>query len=1464
MEMRLESTRAVWLRDRWVSGRAGVPPAVFRVSRNTRRTSQCAALAKGTSVVRSNGSGETAKPAGGTATAPHGRPSRARTRLVILKRALLFLVLISFPALAAIQAPGPANLSLDQLESYRANGVPDDKWTPLMETMGNEENAAAVRSLIKDAKPFPAAKLVAVLESKRLAVRLGALDLLEDAAGETFGFNPWQEEPATGPNADALVRWKAWAEKGVVSVGKVAPLTDETFRVIAQEIVSGNRERAERAMLRLDGYGLAAVAHIEAFLKSRPDTGDSARAALKAAEYRVVLMQSLPRQAAALARDLAQGRAEAQSIALSALNGAGATALPVIADFLQSPDPLVRETAADAAFAAGGSHAVPLIIERLGAPKATGIVDTLVERWKKGGAAATEAPETEKTTSVLHAMLRGMGKHGTEERHARTIAQYLDHPDENVVISAIEALGVGKHGDLNSALSAKCDDPRWRVRAAALETIGMRNAGPLKAKAIERLGDPDLFVRVTAVATIGSIAKTDAVEILAAEFAKQDDLKAAILKALFAARKKPTPAMWEQLQKAPPEMILQCLDILENKRDDSEGRRIPFAAPFARHPSKDVAATALRLLASRGRHSALLLEALNSGDPAQQDAVLDQLHLPPDALAVSTSRASSTVADSKAPAPNPKLDALYAAFSSIPIAQPDAKAAAPGNRKRMARGVDPDDDEIAAPAGTEEKSASPAELRSTLARYFRDGSPRQRFVAAVSLAVAGDEDALKFLLSTLDTMSGLDRRYVAGAMGALREWSAPAQELATQLLRDPADDVREGMIEVWEESPEHLAGLLAEFSRPGSLLSPDDVYGYQLDRHISSGAAPAGIAEWAEKTLASAVAADAHKVMAIVLLARMGKANDATLAPLLDSRSPWLRRAAYRALGLGTAASRLDKLLADDSAHVRSSLAFLASPHNQGWRHFFDDAHSVRDNQDFDRRYGGSQFGAWAHKGATNATVTPEIFASLEKLARDPSDTVRFEAMFALLRLSRPIDPGAFAGLLAMQSEDSQAKYRVKGFLDQNYTRLGKAYGVLVPLVDFAHDSDQPKVLKHFGMEQENAFTSFAALAALAPAPNHAADTAIAPPVTGPAKTAEQPFRVVFFHKPGCRECDRVREMLGDIARDFPKMLIEERDIGERSSALLNEALAARFGLTDTLRQVTPAVFTQTGALVKTDISPARLGDFLRLAAAAPPDAKWAEMAPVETETAHRTVEERFSALGFGVVAGAGLLDGINPCAFATIIFLLSYLQIARRTPREILAVGASFILAVFLAYFAVGLGMAQALAKLSALRLAGTVLNCLLAAFAIIVAVLSFRDAQLAARGELGEMTLQLPGLLKDQIRGVIRSGSKATHFVLAAFVVGIAISLLELACTGQVYLPTIQYMLKAGHGSAVRHLVLYNIAFVVPLIVVFALAFFGLRSEVLVGFQRKHTSTVKVLTGVLFLALAAFLLFGHRLLAP
>jgi HEAT repeat protein/cytochrome c biogenesis protein CcdA len=1285
----------------------------------------------------------------------------------------------------------------------------------LLETLGSEGESAAVRGLVRELKPFPAARLVGLLAHARLSVRLGALELLEDAAGDTFGFDAWQEDPAAGANVEPLAKWKTWAEKGTVAAPTAGgKLSDETFRVIALEITSGSRERAERAMTRLDAYGLPAIAHIEAFFRAQPNLAPAPRAALKAAEYRLALRQSMPRQAAALARDLALGTNEAQSTALSALAGAGPGALPVIGDFLSSPDPLVRETAVDAAFAAGAKNAVSLILPRV---------------------------DEEKAESVLHAMIRGLGQHGSTQAHSAAIAKFLTHASENVIISAIEALGASNAFVASADLAPRLDDPHWRVRAAALEAIGRRSFSDLKDKVIARLDDPDLFVRVTAVATVMRVATADAQELLLARFEKQDDLKAPILRALFTLRQPPPAKIWELLAKAPPEIILQCLDTFES-RDDHEGRHAPYAAPFVKHPNPDVAAAALRLLASHGRHTALLLEALQSNDPVKQDAVLDQLHLPRGFLAGTQSAAA---APPTREAGNPKIDRLYEAL----------QAATP---KRAGAPADP--------GAADEAHAAPAQMRAVLTRFLRQGSPRQRLRAAIVLAGEHDEEATRHILSVFDTLSGLDRRLATGVLSNLGNWpDGPARELALRLLRDPADDVREQAIRAWvdEATVQRVTDLLAELSRPGSLLKPDDIYDYDLDSAIEGGQANAPITTWSNGVLADAAAPDAHKVLAMVLLSRIDKAGSPAIVKLIEAKNPWLRRAAYRALGLANAQSHLDALLRDESAHVRTVLPFLASPQNDGWRHWFDDAHSAQD-------YGASSrtnrissrpaFGEWAGQPKQGGgSVTPEIISALERLARDPSDLVRFEAQFSLLRLGHPIDPATFAGLAAVQSSESEARSRLGDYLEENFTRLGKAYGVLLPLTQHVSPQNMTRMLQHFGLADDKTFTSFAAIAQLAPAAPNATDAAIAPPSEPPAVKTDTSFRVVFFFKHGCRECERTRDMLNRLAADFPKMTLDERDINDPDVARQNEVLSTRFQVRGNLHQVTPSVFTQEEVLIGGEITFASLSDLLRHTAAAPIKDHWADVDAAQIAAASKTIENRFDALSLGVVTTAGLLDGINPCAFATIIFLLSYLQVARRTPREILAVGFAFISAVFLTYFLVGLGLLEIIARLSALRWAGLVLNYTLAGFALIVAVLSFRDAQLASRGQMGEMTLQLPGSLKERIRTAIRTGSKATRFVVAAFVTGVVISLLELACTGQVYLPTIQYMLRAGRTTAVAYLLLYNCAFVFPLIVVFFLAWFGLRSDALIRFQKNNTPLVKVLTGVLFLLLTAFLLFGH-----
>ena len=393
-------------------------------------------------------------------------------------------------------------------------------------------------------------------------------------------------------------------------------------------------------------------------------------------------------------------------------------------------------------------------------------------------------------------------------------------------------------------------------------------------------------------------------------------------------------------------------------------------------------------------------------------------------------------------------------------------------------------------------------------------------------------------------------------------------------------------------------------------------------------------------------------------------------------------------------------------------------------------------------------------------------------------------------------------------------------------------------------------------------FATFASLAQTDSPPSDA-PLLTAAPEDDQKPVARESLEVVYFFKPGCPECSRAKEYLKSVQQDFPLLKIHEHNILEASGTLLNQALCQRFSVPSAKHTLSPAIFTQAGFLIREDITPPALAALFSETMATAQDDAWMEMDRAATVAAAGTVDRRFAAFTLPIVIGAGLLDGVNPCAFATIIFFLSYLQIARRTPREMLMVGAAFISAVFIAYLAAGLVLYQTLAALDS-RIAGirTWMNLGFAGLALIAALLSFRDAWRARGGRLDEMTLQLPAFLKQRIRGTIRSGARARNFVIAAFVSGIVISLLELACTGQVYAPII-YQIQQGRLDAVGWLVIYNVAFIVPLIVIFLLAYGGLRSETLIDIQKKHTTTVKVALGILFLVLAAVILISQRWLA-
>ncbi len=366
---------------------------------------------------------------------------------------------------------------------------------------------------------------------------------------------------------------------------------------------------------------------------------------------------------------------------------------------------------------------------------------------------------------------------------------------------------------------------------------------------------------------------------------------------------------------------------------------------------------------------------------------------------------------------------------------------------------------------------------------------------------------------------------------------------------------------------------------------------------------------------------------------------------------------------------------------------------------------------------------------------------------------------------------------------------------------------------------------------------------------------------------AEQPGRaaeLIMFYSPGCRECIKAREqVMPEIEKEFRQRLdFVYLDVAEIENYKLFLRLAQESGSARALE--VPVFYMRGKFLGGQSVSAPALRGFIGegLKAASP---------GVPLEPADPLAHfKSFVPLS---VAAAGLQDGVNPCAFTVIVFFISFLAAQGYRKRELFFVGSAFIFSVFLTYLAIGLGVFNFFYRFGSFWALTRAFNIAVGLASLIFGAMAVYDfLKFRKSGSTEQMLLQLPKPIKENIHKVIgffyrrgkdRSGQGAVslfRLLASAFISGFLVSLLEAVCTGQVYLPTIAFVLKSSplKLQALTYLLLYNIMFIVPLAVIFALALAGVSSGQFAGFLKKHLGLIKIFMAVLFFALGIFLLWG------
>jgi cytochrome c biogenesis protein CcdA len=353
-----------------------------------------------------------------------------------------------------------------------------------------------------------------------------------------------------------------------------------------------------------------------------------------------------------------------------------------------------------------------------------------------------------------------------------------------------------------------------------------------------------------------------------------------------------------------------------------------------------------------------------------------------------------------------------------------------------------------------------------------------------------------------------------------------------------------------------------------------------------------------------------------------------------------------------------------------------------------------------------------------------------------------------------------------------------------------------------------------------------------------------------------QPICIYFFYGLGCPHCERTKPVIEALVKKYPQVQLKAYEIyfNTTNQAMFRE-FNGRYGVTEGL---IPSVFIGDRALVgetavRTGLeeriiwyttNPAICPEFYSVSGGYPQDGSPSQPGNMTPDPVNLTAP-RIDGLTIPAIIVAAAIDSINPCAFAVLIFLLAYLTSLGERGR-ILKVGITYITTVFVVYFMAGLGL---LTVVQQLGLTGIVFT-----FAAVIAIIAglINIAEVLLKREI--FTLAIPVSQKAAIDKYVKRAS-----VPSAIVLGALVSMVELPCTGGVYLAILGLIGdRMTLVEGIPYLLFYNLIFVLPLILILLVIYWGGTPERMEEFRTGSSRWVRLVMGIVMIALGVAMLTG------
>jgi len=216
-------------------------------------------------------------------------------------------------------------------------------------------------------------------------------------------------------------------------------------------------------------------------------------------------------------------------------------------------------------------------------------------------------------------------------------------------------------------------------------------------------------------------------------------------------------------------------------------------------------------------------------------------------------------------------------------------------------------------------------------------------------------------------------------------------------------------------------------------------------------------------------------------------------------------------------------------------------------------------------------------------------------------------------------------------------------------------------------------------------------------------------------------------------------------------------------------------------------------------------------------------------------------------VVVTALVDSVNPCAIGVMLLLVTYLARLRSQKKRMILVGSIYIAAVYIAYFLIGIGLLMFLQKFGLAEPVGIFVGILI----IGAGILEIKDFFWYGQG----FSLTIPARYVAPIKKYARKGT-----IPAVIALGFLVAAVELPCTGGPYLAITAILAKDFQWVALWYLLLYNLIFVMPLIVILVLSYFGASVPKMKAWKMKYRKWMRLAIGIVLIALGVLLILYSR----